>query len=1043
VILADLCVRRPVFATMFVGVLVVLGWFSYMRLGVDLFPKVDVPTVMVTTFLPGGAPEETEARVTKPIEEAVNTVSGIDEMRSNTLEGVSRVIVQFKLERDLDAAVQDVRDKISTVLDQLPEGTKPPLVQKFDLDAVPVVTITVTGYQSLKELTELARRRLKEPLESVDGVGSIDIVGGREREIHVAVDADKLHATGATIQQVGAALSRQNVEYPGGRMKQGMSEEMLRTLGRITEVPDFAKVIVSEIEGKPVTVGDVATVEDSVKEPRSLSRWDNKNAVSLVVRKQSGENTIAIVDRVKDRFEAIKSTLPPGVEVIFTRDASKFIREAVDTVQEHLVLGGICAAIVVFFFLGSIRSTIIAAVAIPVSVISTYSLILWMGFTLNRMTLLALTLSVGIVIDDAIVVLENIFRFIEEKNMDPISAAKAATAEVGLAVSATTLSLAVIFVPVAFIHGVMGRFLNSFGLTMAFSIMVSLLVAFTLTPMLCSRYLKAKGASGPKHGSKEWKIFRWIEDYYDLALRWSLDNRWVIVVVSVALVVSIPFLGKLVGATFMPDDDSSEFAVNVRTPPGYSLAHTDAVVAQIEDRLRTIPEIRDLFTTVGDTNGDDRVTVAQVDAKLFALNERHRSQELVMADARKLMDAFPALRVSVDPIKPWEQGGYREVAVEYDMRGPDLEALRAYADNLMARFRKIPGIVDLDSSYEGGLPELQVNIDRAKSADLGVSVDDIAQTMRTMVQGDVITRFREGQDTYDVRLQLADKDRNNPVVVAGLTIPSAKVGQVRLDNVATLTHGTGPVQIDRQDRQRNISIVFNLAPGFAMNKVMDAVTREVGGIHLPAGYVTAFGGQSKIYGEMVSGFVIAFILSIIFMYMVLAAQFESFIHPITIMLSLPLAVPFALISLLVFREHLMLFSTLGILLLFGIVKKNSILQLDQTLNLIRSGMPRRQAILTANRDRLRPILMTTAALVAGMIPVAIGQGAGDSSIRAIALVVIGGQTLCLLITLLITPVAFSLFDDMENWFRNLRRPPSRLKLVEPLYDDEPERQAID
>ncbi|MDB5107505.1 MAG: transporter [Candidatus Binatus sp.] len=800
------------------------------------------------------------------------------------------------------------------------------------------------------------------------------------------------------------------------------------------------------MDGKPVTVGDVATVEDSVKEPRSQSRWNNKNAVSLVIRKQSGENTIAVVDRVKQRFQEIKSTLPPGIDVIFTRDSSQFIRQAVETVQEHLVLGGICAAIVVFFFLGSIRSTLIAAVAIPVSIISTYSLLLWMGFTLYRMTLLALTLSVGIVIDDAIVVLENIFRFIEEKHMDPIAAAKAATAEVGLAVSATTLSLAVIFVPVAFIHGVMGRFLNSFGLTMAFSIMVSLLVAFTLTPMLCSRYLKRAGASssGAKHVStKDWKIFRFIEDYYEVALKWSLDHRWVIVVTAIALVISIPFLGKMVGATFMPDDDSSEFAVNVRTPPGYSLAHTDAVTAQIETRLRTIPEIRDLFTTVGDTNGDDRVTVAQVVAKLFPLSERHRSQEDVMADARRILDIFPALRISVDPIKPWEQGGYREVAVEYDMRGPDLATLKGYAESLMARLKKIPGVVDLDSTYEGGLPELQVNIDRTKAADLGVSVDDIAQTMRTMVQGDVVTRFREGQDTYDLRLQLADKDRNNPVVVAGLTIPSSKVGQVRLDNVATLTHGTGPVQIDRQDRQRNIAIVFNLAPGAAMNKVMDAVTREVSTLHMPPGYVTAFGGQSKIYGEMVTGFVVAFMLSIIFMYMVLAAQFESFVHPITIMLSLPLAVPFALISLFVFREHLMLFSTLGILLLFGIVKKNSILQLDQTLNLVRAGLPRREAILTANRDRLRPILMTTAALVAGMIPVALGRGAGDSSIRAIALVVIGGQTLCLLITLLITPVAFSLFDDMENWLRIWRRPSARLKLVEPQYDLEPERQAVD
>jgi len=1038
-IIADLCVRRPIFATMFVGVLVVLGWFSYERLGVDLFPKVDVPTVMVTTTLPGAAPEETEALVTKPLEEAINTVSGIDEMRSNTMEGISQIIIQFKLERDLDAAVQDVRDRISTALDQLPEGTKPPLVQKFDLDSVPVLTMTVVGYQSIKELTEIARRKLKEPLESVDGVGAIGLVGGREREIHVAVDANKLHSTGLSMQQVAMALEHQNVEYPGGRLKQGQSEEMLRTLGRITEVPDFSRVIVSDQGNRPVTIGDIATVEDSVKEPRSISRWDGRNAVSLVVRKQSGENTIAVVDRVRERYGQLKGTLPPGVEVIFSRDHSGFIKEAIHTVQEHLVLGGICAAIVVFFFLGSIRSTLIAAVAIPVSIISTYSLLLWMGFTLNRMTLLALTLAVGIVIDDAIVVLENIYRFIEEKHMEPMAAAKAATAEVGLAVSATTLSLVVIFVPVAFIKGVMGRFLNSFGLTMAFAIMVSLLVAFTLTPMLCSRYLPRPNAI--KRKSNDGRIFKWMEEYYDIALRWSLDHRWVIVVVSIALVLSIPTLGKMVGASFMPDDDSSEFVVNIKTPPGYSLVHTDSVVRQIEARLRTIPEVRHLFTTVGDTNGSDSVTVAQVAAKLAPLSERRKSQEQVMDDARGLLHDFPALRLSIDPVKPWEQGGYREVDVEYDLRGPDLEKLKGYADRLGAELRRLPGVVDLDSSYEGGLPELQVHIDRQKAADLGVSVGDIATTMRTMVQGDVVTRFREGQDTYDVRLQLQDKDRNDPVVISGLTVPSSTVGQVRLDNVAALTHGTGPVEIDRQDRQRQIALVFNLAPGAAMNKIIDAVKKKSATLDIPTGYTTAFGGQSKIYGEMVEGFVVAFLLSIIFMYMVLAAQFESFVHPITIMLSLPLAVPFALISLLVFHEHLMLFSTLGILLLFGIVKKNSILQIDQTLNLVRQGLPRRQAILTANRDRLRPILMTTAALVAGMIPVALGRGAGDSSVRAIALVVIGGQTLCLLITLLITPVAYSMFDDLESWWGRVRIRKPNLKLVQPEIDEQ--RHAVD
>ncbi|HEY2662811.1 MAG TPA: efflux RND transporter permease subunit [Candidatus Binataceae bacterium] len=1036
--IADLCVRRPVFATMFVGVLVVLGIFSYARLGVDLLPKVDVPTVMVLTKLDGAAPEEMESRVTKPLEESINTVSGIDELRSVTTEGVSRIMIEFKLERPLDPAIQDVRDKVNLVLDQLPEGTKTPIVMKFDLDSIPVVTMTVTGYQSIKELTEIARKMVKEPLESVDGVGSVDIVGGREREIHVSVDANRLRATGVSIKQVGDALSRQNVEYPGGRMKQDFSEQMLRTLGRVTQVDDFSRLIVSEQDGRPVTIGDLATVQDSVKEVRSLSRWDDLNAVSLVIRKQSGQNTITVVDRVRERFDELKPTLPAGVNVIFTRDSSEFIREAVRTVQEHLVLGGVCAAVVVYFFLGSVVSTIIAAIAIPVSIVATYSLLLFMGFTLNRMTLLALTLAVGIVIDDAIVVLENIFRFIEEKNMDPMAAAKAATAEVGLAVSATTLSLVVIFVPVAFMQGVMGRFLNSFGLTMAFAIMVSLLVSFTLTPMLCSRFLKRSGESF-KPKSRDHRIFAFLEHHYERAMGWSLDHRWVIVAISAALIFCISPLGKLVGGGFMPDDDMGEFAINIRTPPGYSLAHTDAVVHELETRVRKIPEVRHLFTTVGDTNDNGDVTVAQILVKMDPSTKRKRGQDQVMVDARKATQGFPALRISVDVVKPWEQGGFREVAVEYDIRGPELENIQQYSKQLRAIVERVPGVVDLDSTYEGGNPEVAVHIDRQKAADLGVQISDIAETMRTMVQGDVVTRYREGDNTYDVRLQLAENDRNNPDTIGSLTVPSSKVGQMRLDNVAALIPGTGPVEIDRQARQRQIGLVFNVAPGYSMDQIVSAIQRRAAKeVKLLPGYNTFFGGQSKFYREMATGFAIAFLLSIIFMYMVLAAQFESFIHPITIMLSLPLAVPFALISLLVFREQLMLFSTLGILLLFGIVKKNSILQLDQTLNYVRSGMPRRQAILRANRERLRPILMTTVALVAGMIPVAVGRGIGAGSTRAIAIVVIGGQTLCLMITLLITPVAYSLFDDMENWFRRAFKRAPRLRIVQPL---EPEKIA--
>jgi len=1039
VILADLCVRRPVFATMLVGLLVVVGWFSYQRLGIDLFPKIDVPMVMVVTQLPGAAPEEVEARVTKPLEETINTVSGIDELRSATLEGVSRIMIEFKLDKDIDVAVQDVRDKISTVLNQLPDDTKPPQVQKFDLDSVPVLTLTVTGYQSVKELTEFARKLVKEPLESIDGVGSIFIVGGSEREINVQIDADRLAATGLSIQQVAAALERQNVEYPGGRIKQGGSEEMLRTLGRITNVADFNKVIVAVRDGRPVTVGDLGTVADSVKEARSLSRWDGRSAVSLLVRKQSGTNTIAVADRVYERLEEIRPTLPAGVKVTTPRDISGFIRAAVNTVQEHLIVGGFCAAIVVFLFLGSLRSTLIAAVSIPVSIISTYSLLLWMGFTLNRITLLALTLAVGIVIDDAIVVLENIYRFMEEKGMDAITAAKAATAEVGLAVSATTLSLVVIFLPVAFMPGVNGRFMNSFGLTMAFAIMVSLLVAFTLTPMLSSRFLKPP-APGKKH-SRDWRAEKWIEDHYARALEWSLDHRWVIVATAVALVVSIPLVGKLVGGDFMPDDDSSEFAAQIKAPPGYSLERMDEVVRQVEARLRTVPEVRHLLTLVGDISGAGRVTQAQIVAKLAPLDERKRTQNEIMADARQLLSGFPALRLSIEAVKPWDQGFFRNVDLTYEVRGPDLDTLHSYSSRLQKEIGKLPGVVDLDTSYEGGLPELQVHIDRQKASDLGVGVGDIAATMRTMVQGDVVTRYREEQETYDVRLQLEAADRGSAAAIAGLTVPSSKIGQVRLDNVASLVPGTGPVQIDRQARQRQIAVMFNLEPGVSLTDMMTTVGKKVSELGLPSGYYGSFGGQSKFYQDMVNGFVVAFVLSVIFMYMVLAAQFESFVHPITIMLSLPLAVPFALISLLIFGEHLAMFALLGILLLFGIVKKNSILQIDQTLNLVRQGMPRREAILTANRQRLRPILMTTAALVAGMIPVAVGAGVGAMGNRPIAIVVIGGQTLCLLITLLITPVAYSLFDDGENWVRRKFRRPPKLRVIAPV--DEPHRHAVD
>ncbi len=1038
-ILADVCVRRPVFATMLVGVLVVAGWFSYKSLTLELMPKVEMPVVTVTTTLPGAGPEEIEAQVTKIIEEAINTVSGIDELRSVTREGLSQVIVQFVLEKDLGIAAQEVRDKVGTILADLPEDADPPIVEKFDIDATPIATITVSGFRGLKELTEIAENQVKEPLESVTGVGAIDVLGGRKREIHILVDPDRLKAYGLAIRTVAEALAKQNVEFPGGRITQESGETVLRTLGRVKSVREFEDIVVATNDGVPITLADIGRVEDGVEEPRSLSRYDGKNAVSLIIRKQSGSNTVAAVEAVQERLVDVRQLLPPGVEALVTRDQSDFVKASVHEVQQHLILGSLFASIIVYFFLGNLRSTLIAAIAIPVSIISTYTLLAAAGYSLNRVTLLALTLAVGIVIDDAIVVLENIYRYIEEKGMNAFEAARAATAEVGLAVSATTLSLVVIFIPVGFLKGIVGMWLSSFGFTMAFSIMVSLLVAFTLTPMLCSRFLP-KHLDDHAHSSRESRFYGLIDRSYTAMLKWSMRHRWAIVCLTLGVFVSTPFIAGLVRPSLMASDDRGEFEINIKTPPGYSLAQTDAVTRQIEEEIHPLPGVNHLLTEIGSTVGES-VTKSKIVVTLKHYSERTLHQSQVMDLAREKVQGFPNLRISVDQILPVSGGGIQNVDVSYNLRGPDLETLQQYSEDLKTRVQHMPGLRDVDSTFEGGNPELQVHLNRRKSSDLGIEAADIASTLRIMIAGEKITTYREGDELYDVRLRLTPESRNRPEVIQQVAVPSASVGQVILNNVVNLVPGTGPVQIDRQDRQRQITITGNLAKDKALGDAIADIDAEVEEMGLPLGYTTGVTGMGKMFEEMMESFQIAFLLSIIGMYMVLAAQFESFLHPITIMLSLPLAVPFALLALYIAGQHLALFAILGMLLLFGIVKKNSILQIDHTINLRAAGLPRDEAILRANKERLRPILMTTLALVAGMIPILIGQGPAAESHRGIAVVVIGGQSLCLLITLLVTPVAYSLFDDLESWIGRtmpaLRNLPRRIFRRKPVQTSPP------
>ncbi len=1011
--LAEICVKRPVFATMIVLALVVVGAFSYVSLGVDLFPKIDLPTITITTVNQGATPQEIETEITDKIEEAVNTVSGIDEIRSTSVEGVSQVFVTFLLEKDPNVASQEVRDKVNLVIPDLPEQAETPTVQKIDTDASPVVGIVVSAPMPMRDLTYLARKQIKERIETVSGVGEVQIVGGQEREIQVFVDPDRLRAYKLSVVDVATALKTQNVEIPGGRVDEGPRELTVRTEGRITKPEDFNDIVVATVNGYAVKIRDVAQVVDGAEEQRTVSTLNGEPAVTLLVTKQSGTNTVAIADAVKERLEEIKPMLPAGVVARVTRDQSVFIKASLHAINEHLLLGGLFASAVVFLFLWNWRSTVISALAIPTSIIATFALMKAMGYTLNTMTMLSLTLMVGIVIDDAIVVLENIFRFIEEKNMSPYRAAIEGTREIGLAVMATTLSLLAVFVPVGFMAGIVGRFMSSFGLTAAFAIAVSLLVSFTLTPMLASRWLKPHREGEGHKDSKESRFYGPVDRGYMYMLRWSMRHRWFVVVVCGFVVLSIIPLFMFVGKNFLPNNDQAEFEVVVRAPEGTTLTSTQIQLERVATDIRKLPGVQATLLTIG-AGQQQLVNDGTIYVKLAPVEERSIDQFTLMGRARDILKNYPAeWRSAVQPVAAISGGGFRNADVQYIIGGPDLEKLTAYSTDLLAFMKTIPNVVDADTTLVTGKPEIRVEINRQKAADLGVRVADIAAALNTLVGGTEVTTYNEGTDQYEVRLRAAASYRADPESVRRLTVPSTR-GAIGLENVVTYRLGTGPAAIDRLNRQRQVTITSNVKPGGSQSAVIASLNDHVKGMKVDAGYSTGLAGRSKELGRAGYYFLLAIVLSFIFMYMVLAAQFESFVHPVTILLTLPLAIPFGILSLLVTGQTVNIYSGLGLLLLFGIVKKNAILQIDHTNSLRDKGVPRLEAILQANRDRLRPILMTTIALVAGMVPLVAGGGPGAATNRSIGVLVVGGQTLCLLLTLLAVPVFYSLFEDLGD-----------------------------
>ncbi|MDH4164073.1 MAG: efflux RND transporter permease subunit [Nitrospirota bacterium] len=1010
--LPEISIKRPVFMTMVALALIVFGIVAFPRLALDLFPKVDFPIVNVTTKLVGASPEIMEVDVTDTIEEAVNTISGVKSITSRSMEEYSIVTVEFYLERNVEQAAQDVRDKVAAVKNRLPRDTEPSVIEKISPEDQPIVWIAVSGERTIKDLTHYADKVLKREIEKIPGVGSVTMSGGRKRQVRIWIDRNKMDAAALTSEDIKIALGREHREVPGGRVENARTEYIVKTKGEFETPEAFNDLVIAYRYGKLIKLRDIGSAEDGLEDERSLTRFNGKSAVSLSVKRQSGENTVAVAERVKTAVAGIKP--PQGVHLDITFDQSKYIRRSIEDVQVSLWLGAVLAVLIIFVFLRSMRSTLISAVSLPVSVIATFAFIQMFGFTLNMMTMLGLSLSIGILIDDAIVVLENIYRRMEEGE-EPMQAALEGSSEIGLAVMATTLSIVAVFVPVAFMKGLIGKFFFEFGITVTVAVLVSLFVSLTLTPLMTSRFLSYKKKHGKLYMFLE-KGFDRVFDLYNPLLAFALRNRWKVILFAGASVVAGLALFAVLGKEFMPQEDQGRYLVRLEMPIDYSLARADNVMRKIDEQIRKRSEVQSTFYVTGSDLTPD-VNKSKIYVNLKERKDRNIAQADSMKEVRDSLTNISDLKVSVEMIA-MVGGGMRAVPIQLMVQGSDLEDLNKRTLAIKDKFSMIPGVVDADTSIEIGKPEVRIQIDRDKAANLGVSAGAIGATVNTMIGGEIVGKYKDEKEgeRYDIMARLLASERDRPGNIDTLLIRASTGELVPLKDIAMTRIGTGPTVIMHYNRQRAATLFAGTEKTKPMGEAMNDLNKIVAE-NISEDISTKYVGMADVMLDAFKNIAFAMVIAVIMVYMILASQFESFVHPFTIMFSLPVSLIGAMGALYLTGERVQIFSLIGIIMLMGLVTKNAILLVDYTITLRHRGMSREEALMKAGPVRLRPIVMTTAAMVFGMLPTALKIGEGAEARAPMAIAVIGGLITSTLLTLVVIPVVYTLVDDIEKWFK--------------------------